>query len=750
MALTGAAALGTFKLATQGVGDAFSAAASGDAEAYSEAVAKLAPSAKAAAAEVNRLGPRLRAMQQDVQDNFFRGYDEAIRGLGETVLPVLEKQLGSIATQMGQMGTIAADALMQPAAVDDLNKVLGGTATLFDGLKTAPADVLDGILALAGAGSSEMEGLGNSVGNAAQRFREWAREAAATGQVNKWITNAKEEFAKLGGVLRNVGSIVGTVYRGLSSGGADFLGSLEETTAQLDRFLKTAEGQDLLRELGETLSTVADVSREVLMTALRELAPVIVELAPLAREVARAIGDFLVSALETLGPLLRDAATFLSANKDTIADLVPIVVSLAAAYKGLSILKDVKGWADTALGALRLLGGAPTAAAGSAAGKGFASNLLGGLKGGLGVAAVGTIGLQLADNLIPPDAGEGIGVGFARDMLGEMAETFRGEGDIFQAWDVGRWISNPLNMAVEMGKRKLMELFDVAPDSGIELNFAANTFPAQEQVASFMNSMKGKAGTININGRDDDATQVLAELVQRVNNGNGTVTINGEDMPADQALAMVIDQINRGVGTVTVNGQTIPAGQALADILNRTNRSTANIGVGADTSRAQGVIDGFIQMNNGRRINIMTSVTGSGGIASAGRLATGGPVRGPGTGTSDTAGLFALSNGEWVLKASDVKRFGGFAGVARFLALLRSGSIGRMATGGPVGGPSYLGDSSRIIRSAQAASPSVTVGGTSVRVEIDGQEFRGMIRAEIDRDNRTTRRLVGSGAGRGR
>ncbi|HWV08429.1 MAG TPA: hypothetical protein VN156_02720, partial [Pseudomonas sp.] len=46
----------------------------------------------------------------------------------------------------------------------------------------------------------------------------------------------------------------------------------------------------------------------------------------------------------------------------------------------------------------------------------------------------------------------------------------------------------------------------------------------------------------------------------------------------------------------------------------------------ADTSHAQGVINSFIAMNNGRQIQIYTSILGSGGIASAGRLATGGVV----------------------------------------------------------------------------------------------------------------------------
>lgn len=53
----------------------------------------------------------------------------------------------------------------------------------------------------------------------------------------------------------------------------------------------------------------------------------------------------------------------------------------------------------------------------------------------------------------------------------------------------------------------------------------------------------------------------------------------------------------------------------------------------ADTSAAQGTINSFIQMNNGRQISIYVNAQGDmGGIASAGRLATGGNVGAAATG----------------------------------------------------------------------------------------------------------------------
>lgn len=47
--------------------------------------------------------------------------------------------------------------------------------------------------------------------------------------------------------------------------------------------------------------------------------------------------------------------------------------------------------------------------------------------------------------------------------------------------------------------------------------------------------------------------------------------------------------------------------------------------------------------------------------SSVGRSATGGKINGPGTGTSDTAGLWALSNDEWVIRAKASQKYGDYA-----------------------------------------------------------------------------------------
>ncbi|MHA6626880.1 hypothetical protein ACU61A_15705 [Pseudonocardia sichuanensis] len=348
-ALVGAAALTTLKLATNGVGDAMSAAISGDAKAYAEAVGGLAPEARATADAVRTLAPELRALQQEVQNRAFAGFATDVRDLGRTYLPVLRPQLAAIAGDYNAMGREAAKALLAPEAVASVNTVLGVTHGVLGDMRPALGNVLTGILAIGGEGALEMRGFGEAVTDATTRFREWATAAAESGRITELIREGKEELADYGTVAGNVGGILEAVFEGLSQGGYDFSTSLVESTQALEDFLNTAEGQEALQALGETLGVTADVVRDVLLTALRELGPVIVEAAPAAQEFARVLGGLLVDAIQTVGPLLQSFARFLSENREVIGNVLPLLAGLVLGFKALSILTTVAGWVTGAI-----------------------------------------------------------------------------------------------------------------------------------------------------------------------------------------------------------------------------------------------------------------------------------------------------------------------------------------------------------------------------------------------------------------
>lgn len=95
-----------------------------------------------------------------------------------------------------------------------------------------------------------------------------------------------------------------------------------------------------------------------------------------------------------------------------------------------------------------------------------------------------------------------------------------------------------------------------------------------------------------------------------------------------------------------------------------------------ETAEAQSKLDRFITLNNGRRVKIHVDTEGNQSFSVGGKTvsaySTGGPVRGPGTGTSDSIEA-RLSNGEYVLTADDVIRAGGFSAIDDWRASLGSG-----------------------------------------------------------------------------
>lgn len=344
-----AAAITTLKIATAGFGDAVKAA---DPAAFAEATKDMAPAAVATAVALRDLNPQVKALRQEVQQAFFRDFAGDAKLLGNTYLPVLRPQLAGIATEFNGMGREAAKALIAPSAVADLNGVLGATRTQLGDMTPALANVLTGVLAIAGEGSEAFGTFGIQITSATARFKQWATQAAETGRITELIRAGKEELGQFGEVAQNVGGILEAVFRGLSLGGVDFAASLADSTQALEDFLDSAEGQETLKALGETLKVTGEVVREVLLVALQELGPVIQEAAPAVQEFARALGDVLVDAIRTVGPLLQDFAGFISDNASGINNFLPVLAGLFLGFKALSIITSVVGWVRTASASL--------------------------------------------------------------------------------------------------------------------------------------------------------------------------------------------------------------------------------------------------------------------------------------------------------------------------------------------------------------------------------------------------------------
>jgi TP901 family phage tail tape measure protein len=152
----------------------------------------------------------------------------------------------------------------------------------------------------------------------------------------------------------------------------------------------------------------------------------------------------------------------------------------------------------------------------------------------------------------------------------------------------------------------------------------------------------------------------------------------------------------------------------------------------ADASRAQAVLDNFIWSNDGRRINLYVDQQSGRQVHGSDLLAraSGGPVNGPGTSTSDSI-LAWLSNGEYVVNA---EAYGKNKGLVEWINA--GGTLPGFAGGGavevlpltPARPPmiplasvrsGHAGLSERADRSVSAGSSGLVVGDVTIQLTGD-------------------------------
>jgi hypothetical protein len=212
-----------------------------------------------------------------------------------------------------------------------VRKAIGNTA---DTAKPLTSILLD----ITSVSSEFLPGLTKGFGGAAQKAAEFVRHARETGQLKQWIQNGLDVLRKLGQVLRNIGEIVGTVWKAFQVEGAGVLDTLVKMTGKVKDFLKSAEGQDALRALASMMHTVTDVAGTVFMAALSAVAKILVAISPAVSGLATQLGSFLTGAIQRLTPLLVGLAGWISKNIDWLG---PLAIALFGAVKAFEAVNAI-------------------------------------------------------------------------------------------------------------------------------------------------------------------------------------------------------------------------------------------------------------------------------------------------------------------------------------------------------------------------------------------------------------------------
>lgn len=332
-------AAGTFQLALMGVGDALSAGLTGDTAKFNEALEQMPVTAQTALKELVGLKKEILGVREVVQGNFFGQLIGQIQPLGALYLPLVANQLGRISTGFGKAAKDSAAFLRTPDAVRAVNASLTDTGTAVNNVTAGLPGLIRAFLPLWEVGSSLLPGLTSGFSDLTQRAGAFLENARASGQLATFFQNGLTVLGQLGAVLKNIGSILFSVFQAASAAGGDFLGVIGQTLEKVADFLNTAEGMAALEQVfavlaqvgglfGQALSVVLPVLGQLVGVLAGALAPVlpvisnlIASLAPVLSLVGQIIGTVLAPVITTLGGLLQT--------------LIPVIMPIATALGGV-------------------------------------------------------------------------------------------------------------------------------------------------------------------------------------------------------------------------------------------------------------------------------------------------------------------------------------------------------------------------------------------------------------------------------
>lgn len=327
LALAAGAAFGVWKVATLGLGDAIKASG-GPLEKFEKAIENMSPQAQKLAWGIRGMVEQLKPLKNAIQDAFVDGMAAMLPRVSQGLLS-LQAQTVGVAGAMGDLVKEILGAATSAKNIENLRLALSGVNGFLLQLRGNLKPLVDGFISLGAQASQFASGLGASVGGALASLGEKMQNF----DLAKAFNDAMVVLRPLGEIISNIGSIVKSVFGGLTVDAGGALGVIGELTGQLAAFLKSAQGQEALQALGQAMATISGATGQVFLTLLQELAPVIVALAPGLAELALQLSSVLVPALQAAGPILTSIAGFLSDNMDVVGPLVIALSGLAAAVK---------------------------------------------------------------------------------------------------------------------------------------------------------------------------------------------------------------------------------------------------------------------------------------------------------------------------------------------------------------------------------------------------------------------------------
>jgi phage-related protein len=289
--------------------------------------------ADGAKAAFSRLTPTLNTLKANVSASFESALNPAVNNL-KVVLPKLTSGFQQIATAIGGVATRVTAMLKTSAATSQLQTILSGTARVVQNLGKFLAPVIAAFIRIGAVAMPILVQLTSGIGAAGDKFNAFVQHAADTGNLTQWINGAVNAFKSIFSVVKDLGSIVSSVFGAMQDAGGGLSGVLGPILGQVKTFLDSAQGHDTLVSLFRALQSVSQSFGQVFGAVLKAVAPAIPPLADAFARLASTVSAMLLPVITFLAPILQNVATFIQQNMTWITPLL-IAIGLWTAAQWL-------------------------------------------------------------------------------------------------------------------------------------------------------------------------------------------------------------------------------------------------------------------------------------------------------------------------------------------------------------------------------------------------------------------------------
>jgi phage-related protein len=370
--LAAAAGIGTLVVGFQGLGDALGPTGTpAQLEKVNEALAGLAPSARATVDELRSLAPAWDRLRLNVQQQLFEDVADIIGKLAGTYLPLLSDMMGRIAGSFNYAGQEVSRFLLAPSTVPMITGLFANLENTIENLSKSFLPLVQVFLQVASIGAEFLPGLATGFTNVVMKVREFVTSAQGIAQIKDWIQGGIDTIRQLFDIVGSGGGILSGLFDAAKSAGVDFMGTMVTATDLTDTFLNSGVGQTSLTSIFKSINDTVAALLPGLVAVGAAVGQGLVALGPALPPLAASFAAIAIA----LAPLITDLALLTSVILPplaaVLASISPLLGPIAAGLLGMLVVSQVTAafvLVNTALVGFVVRTGAMTAAAAASAG----------------------------------------------------------------------------------------------------------------------------------------------------------------------------------------------------------------------------------------------------------------------------------------------------------------------------------------------------------------------------------------------